>query len=73
MAIFYMNVGQSQSISLISGSYSAATATGSGAGGNASLSYTVPAGSDRLLVFAMAIERDHKPNPTGDNWANPAV
>jgi hypothetical protein len=73
LAIFYMNIAQSQTISLISGSYSSATATGTGAGGNASLSYTAPAGTDRLLVFAMAIERDHKPNPTGDNWANPAV
>ncbi len=73
LAIFYSEVAQSQTINLISGSYSAATATGSGAGGNASLSYTAPAGTDRMLIFAMSIERDHKPNPTGDNWANPAV
>ena len=73
LAIFYSEVAQSQAISLISGSYSTATATGSGAGGNASLAYTAPAGSNRMLVFVMSVERDHKPNPQGDNWANPAV
>ncbi len=73
LAIFNSEVAQSQAISLISGSYSTATATGSGAGGNASLTYTAPAGSNRMLVFVMSVERDHKPNPVGDNWANPAV
>jgi hypothetical protein len=73
LAIFHIEIAQSQTINYIAGSYSSATATGTGASGNASLSYTVPSGTDRLLVFAMAIERDHKPNPTGDNWANPGV
>lgn len=73
MAILATEIAYSQSINLISGSYSAATATGTGASGNASLTYTAPAGTDRMLIFMMAIERDHKPNPTGDNWANPAV
>lgn len=73
LAIFYSEVAQSQAISLISGSYSTATATGSTSTGNASLAYTAPAGSNRMLVFVMSVERDHKPNPQGDNWANPAV
>ena len=73
LAIFNSEVVQSQAISLISGSYSTATATGSGSGGNASLTYTAPSGANRMLVFAMSVERDHKPLPTGDNWANPAV
>ncbi|MFM7023220.1 MAG: T9SS type A sorting domain-containing protein [Flavobacteriales bacterium] len=73
LAIFYSEVAQSQAISLIAGSYSTATATGTGAGGNASLTYTAPAGSNRMLIFTMSVERDHKPNPVGDNWANPAV
>jgi len=73
LAILATEVAQSQSISLVAGSYSAATATGTGASGNASLTYTAPSGTDRMLIFMMAIERDHKPNPRGDNWANPAV
>ncbi|MCX6183129.1 MAG: T9SS type A sorting domain-containing protein [Bacteroidetes bacterium] len=73
LAIFYSEKAQSQAISLISGSYSSASATGSTSTGNASLTYTAPAGSNRMLIFVMSVERDHKPLPNGDNWANPAV
>lgn len=64
-----MLVGQ---VSYLSGSYDVATASGSGAGGVPSLSYTTTAGSDRVLIFFMIIERDHAPGATGDNWASNA-
>ncbi len=64
-----MLVGQ---VSYLSGSYSVATASGSGAGGVPTLSYTPSAGSDRVLIFFMIIERDHAPGGTGDNWASNA-
>lgn len=59
-------------VSYISGSYLVATATGSGGGGIPSLTYTASAGTDRLLLFFMAVERDHNPGGNGDNWASNA-
>lgn len=66
------NINICGQVTYISGSYSEATATGSGAGGVPSLSYTASAGTDRLLLFFMIIERDHLPGSTGDNWASNA-
>lgn len=59
-------------VTYLSGSYSVATASGSGGGGVPSLSYTPTAGTDRVLIFFMIIERDHLPGSTGDNWASNA-
>jgi len=59
-------------VTYLSGSYSVATASGSGGGGVPSLSYTPTAGTDRVLIFFMIVERDHLPGSTGDNWASNA-
>jgi hypothetical protein len=69
--LFYAIIINGQ-VSYLSGSYSAATASGSGGGGTPSLSYTAAAGTDRLLLFFMVVERDHNPGGNGDNWASNA-
>lgn len=68
--LFYFSfvVYSKSQVSYLSGSYSVATATGSGVSGVPSLTYTTSAGTDRLLLFFMIVERDHLPNPKGDNW-----
>lgn len=69
--LFFCSIQQSSSqVTYLSGSYSVATATGSGAGGVPSLSYTATAGTDRLLLFFIVLERDHMPAPRGDNWGS---
>lgn len=69
ITVLFLLIGflsNAQNVTLLGSTH--AFTKGSGPTGKPSLSYSIPAGSNRMMIVMVNIERDHRPSLFGDNF-----